>query len=102
MRPFPYGCGSLRNLSAHRRTIISDIPELGISECIPLTEYNPFRALTPNSAGAGILEHQILYILSFKDESLVKIGLSSDAYMPPVARCYAGYALSSVLISLAV
>jgi len=34
------------------RTLFSDIPELGISDSIPLTEYFPFRARTPASASA--------------------------------------------------
>jgi hypothetical protein len=36
-----------------------NIPELGISESIPLTEYFPFRVLTPNSQNnTDTLKHQ--------------------------------------------
>jgi hypothetical protein len=34
---------------SHFATATRNIPELGTSESIPLTEYFPFRVLTPNS-----------------------------------------------------
>src|ERR1700751_3628465 len=44
---------------SHSTAATWNIPELGISESIPLTEYFPFRVLTPNSQNnTDTLKHQ--------------------------------------------